>query len=325
MAYSPASNLTTTPSLTHLATVYYERNALDQLMKKFMFRMGTVPDVMPLRSGKTIQFYRYTLLGANITPASEGTVGTGISLTSTTISATVSEYADFITVSTLLKETAIDPILENASEQLGYRAGLSVDTITRTEFDSNVATVGVNTIGAVLSTNDLRKAVFALEGADVRPIENDEFLVILHPYVLYDLQADNTAGGFIDVMKYANAQALIAGGAQMNGVAGRISGCKIVKSTNVGTTGTAPNVKYYTYVIGKGAVGAVDLAGVGPTMVQDPEQKKFKINVIQGGPQVADPAGMIGGLVSYRFVFVAKTLDSSTYRYSIIYSDSSIV
>ena len=91
MAYSPASNLTTSPSLTHLATVYYERNALDQLMKKFMFRMGTVPDVMPLRSGKTVQFYRYSLLGANITPASEGTVGTGITLTTTTISATVSE------------------------------------------------------------------------------------------------------------------------------------------------------------------------------------------------------------------------------------------
>jgi hypothetical protein len=34
---------------------------------------------------------------------------------------------------------------------------------------------------------------------------------------------------------------------------------------------------------------------------------------------------MIGTAVSYRFVLVAKTLDSTTYRYRIIYSDSSII
>lgn len=325
MAYAPASNLTTTPTLTHLATVYYERKALDTLMKKFQFRQGTVPDVMPLRSGKTIQFYRYSLFTANTTPASEGAVGAGLPLTTTTISATVSEYADYITISTLLNDTAIDPITENAADMLGYRAGLTVDTIVRTEFDANVSSVGVNTIGTTFTANDLRKAVMSLEGTDVRPIADDEFLCIMHPYVLYDLTSDNTAGGFIDSMKFANPQALISGGAQMSGVAGRLAGCKILKSTNVGSTGTAPSVKYYTYIIGMGAVGAVDLAGVGPSQVQDPTKQSFKINTIKGGPQIADPAGMIGSAVSYRFVFTAKTLDSTTYRYAIVYSDSSII
>ncbi len=57
----------------------------------------------------------------------------------------------------------------------------------------------------------------------------------------------------------------------------------------------------------------------------DPEKQAFKINVVQGGPQIADPEGMIGCAVSYRFVFVAQTLDSTTYRYRIVYSDSSII
>lgn len=319
MAYAPASNTTLTPSLAHLATVYYERKALDQLKQRFVFREGTMPDVMPLRSGKTIQFYRYSLFGANTTAASEGTVGTGLALTTTTISATVSEYADFITISTLLQETAIDPITENASDQLGYRAGLSADTIVRTEFDSNAASVQLATLGATFSAADLRRSVSLLEGANVRPMKGDNFLGIIHPYVLYDLMSDNTAGGFIDVMKYADPSTMV------NGEAGKMAGVRLLKSTNVGSTGTAPLVQYYTYIIGYGAVGAIDLAGVGPTNVMDPEKQAFKINVIKGGPQIADPEGMIGSAVSYRFVFVAQTLDSTTYRYRIVLSDSSII
>jgi hypothetical protein len=118
---------------------------------------------------------------------------------------------------------------------------------------------------------------------------------------------------------------MIAGGTAMSGEAGKMAGCRIVKSTNVSTTGTAPSAKYYTYIIGKGAVGAIDLSGVGPTNVTNPDTQAFKINVIKGGPQIADPEGMIGSAVSYRFVFAVKTLDSSTYRYRIVYSDSSII
>lgn len=319
MPYQPASNLTTSPSLAHLATVYYERKALDTLKQKFVFREATEPDVMPLRSGKTIQFYRYTLFGANTTPSSEGTVGAGLGLPTTTISATVSEYSDYVTIATLLKETAIDPIVENASEMLGYRGGLSADTIVRTEFDSNVSSVQLATIGTTLAANDFRRSVMLMAGANVRPKIADDFVGIVHPYVLFDVMADNTAGGFIDVMKYANPSAII------NNEAGKVSGVRLMKSTNVGSTGTAPTVKYYTYVVGKGAVGAIDLSGVGPTKVMDPEKQAFRVNVIQGGPQIADPEGMIGAAVSYRFVFVSQTLDSTTYRYRIILSDSSII
>ena len=323
MAYAPAGNTTLTPSLAHLATVYYERKGLDTLMQRFMFREATVPDIMPLRSGKTIQFYRYTLFGANTTPATEGAVGTGLPLTTTTISATVSEYADFITISTLLNETAIDPITENASDMLGYRGGLSADTITRTEFDSNAASVQISTLGATFTANDLRRSVMLLEGANVRPQKGDDFVCIMHPYVLYDLMSDNTAGGFIDVLKYANPSTLVS--PPMSGEAGKMAGCRILKSTNVGSTGTAPSVLYYTYIVGKGAVGAIELAGAGPSNVMDPAKQAFKINVIKGGPQIADPEGMIGSAVSYRFVFVAQTLDSTTYRYRIVLSDSSII
>lgn len=318
MAYAPAGNLTTSAGLTNQIAIYYARKALDQLMKKFRFKSVTMPDSIPLRNGKTVQWYRYSLLAANTTPSAEGTVGTSLPLTTTTVSATVSEYSDFITVSSLLKETAIDPIITSAAEQLSYRAGLSVDTITRTEFDSATATE-LSTLGAAMTVGDVRRAKALLEGADVLPLEDDNFVMISHPYATYDIQSDNTAGGFIDVMKYADPSRMLTG------EVGKISGVRIVHSTNVKTSGTAPNVLYWNYLVGKGAVGSVSLAGVGPSDVVDPTRQNFKINTGPGGPTLADPEGMIGGWVSYRFTYVPKILDSTVYRFKMIKADSTLV
>lgn len=324
MAYTPAGNTTLTGSLTHLQTTYWKRKALDQTKQVFVFNEGTEPDNLPLRSGKTVQWFRYTLFGANTTASSEGVVPTSLTLTTSTVSATVSQYSDFITLSKLLAATALDDMKANAAEQLGYRAGLSVDTITRTEFDSNVSSVQFATLGATLGSIDFRRAVTALQANNVRPKSGSDYIGIIHPYALFDLRSDNTGGGFIDVMKYANPQAL-ANYPTKPGEAGMVENCRLLKSTNVGTTGTAPQAKYYTYVIGKGAVGSVDLEGMGPTQVMDPEKTMFNVNVIDGGPQIADPTGEIAAAVSYWFAFVVKTLDTTTYRYRIILADSSII
>lgn len=320
MAYAPAGNVTGSGGMRHLAAKYYSRKALDQLKAKFRFLLATEPDVLPLRNGRSVQWFRYSLLGANVTPSSEGTVGAGLALDTAVVSATVSEYSDFITLSQLLVDTAIDPIMANAAEQLGYRAGLTVDTVVRTEFDVNIASVTQATIGSNLATNDLRKAKALLEGKNVAPRDGDSFLCIVHPYCLYDIVAETAVGSFVDVSKYAQPDTLLSG------EVGKISGVRIIASTNVGDDGVAPTTKkYYTYVVGKGAVGAVDLAGSGPSKVQDPSKQSFKINTIEGKPQIADPEGVVGGAVSYRFVFAAKTLDSVNFRYQIIPSDSSIV
>jgi len=324
LTYTPPSNATTTASLAHLATVWYNRRALDQLKQMFRFLPLTEPDIIPQRVGKTVQWFRYTLFVANPNPSAEA-VGAGLPLTTTTVSATVSQYSDFATISTLLEETAIDPITQNAAEQLGYRAGLSVDTVTRNEFDANVASVQLNTVGAYFGAADARRVVAILSTANVLPKQDDEYWGVIHPYVVYDLQADNTAGGFIDYLRWGKPELIEKGYEKMgSGVVGSTGGCLFKKSTNVTTSGTAPNVLYYTYITGKGAVGSVDLAGSGPTRVEDPKSESFKINTIRGGPQIADPEGNIGSAVSYRFVYVAKTLDT-TYRYRIVLADASLV
>ena len=319
MAYTPASNTTGTGTLRHLATVYYKKQALDQLMKKFYFMSAGEPDIIPLRSGKTVQYYRYTLFSANTSAASEGVVGTGLQLDTNTISATVTEYSDFLTGSSLLDDTAIDPIAENSAKQLGYRAGLSTDTVCRIELDSASSSTNMSTAGPNGTSSDLRRAKALLNGVDVLPMQGEDFMGIIHPYVLFDILSDNTAGGFIDVMRYSQP------GVAMTGEVGKVEGVRLVKSTNVATSGTAPNVLYTTYVVGQGAMGVVSLAGRGPSKVTDPRKQSFSVNVIPGKPQIADPEGKIGFAVSYRFVFVAKLLDTTTFRFKTILMDSSII
>jgi N4-gp56 family major capsid protein len=326
MAYAPAGNLTTSPGLAHLATVWYNRRALDQLKKRFRFYNACEPDMVPRRSGKTVQWFRYTLLGANTTAAPEGAPGASNTLTSSTLSGTVAEYADFITVSTLLDETSIDPIVQNASEQLGYSAGLSVDTIIKTAFDGqSSAKLSPGTLGTYATVDDLRRCKALLEGIDVRPKDDRYYYGIMHPYIIYDVKSDNTAGGFIDLMKWADPKVFLEPPNPFDDPVGIVDNIKIWATTNVTTSGAVPNVLYRTYVVGRGAAGAVDLQGSGPSRVEDPSKQQFRINVIRGGPQIADPPGMIGAAVSYRYVFLSVILDTTNLRYRMFDADASLV
>lgn len=318
MAYAPAGVTTQTPSLLHLATVYYERRSLDRLEAMFRFYQVCEPHPIPQGSGRTIQMNRYTLPGFNTTPAAEGVIGAPVPQATTIVTATVEQYSDFMSASALLEETDINPTNDRMADDLSYRAAGTVDTIIRTEVDSNTGALK-STIGAYLSAADFKANVALLLGINVRPRFDNYFFSVIHPYAVYDLISDNTAGGFIDALKYT------AGRQVLQGEVGEIGMCRLLTSTNVGTSGTAPNVLYYTYIMGMGGLGIVDLSGKGPDGVVDPRKERFKLNMVKGGPSPADPVGEIASYVSYRFVFAAKTLDTTNLRFAIVKADASLV
>lgn len=318
MAYAPAGTTTQTASLGHLATVYYDRIALDRLMAMFRFAQVVEPHPMPLHSGKTIQMFRFALPGFNTSPSAEGFIPAPIPQASSTITATVEQYSDFMSASTLLTDTDINNTTDQMVDDLSYRAAGSTDTIIRLEIDSNTA-AQTSTQGATLSASDFKANVALLKGINVRPFNGQDFVSVMHPYVAYDVISDNTAGGFIDSLKYANGTAVL------NGELGRVGGVRLMESTNVAITGTAPNQLYSTYIMGKGGVGIVDLTGKGPSRVMDPQNERFNLNVIKGGPSAPDPTGEIATYVSYRFVFAVKTLDSVNLRFKIVLANASLV
>lgn len=315
MAYSPASNLTSTGTLTHLISVYYDRRALTSLRKKFMFWKGVDTRTLPKKNGKVIQFYRYSQLGANTTPTAEGTVGTGLALTSATVQATVAQYSDFISFSDMLVETAPDnDIVAVGADLLGYRAGLTVDTIMRNEVDSVAASIDVAPLGDYFTGMDVANIRHRLAGMDIKPFPDGYFKALAHPYVMYDFIHDPQVGGFLDVVKQGGEGKERLFRMEDRGYVARWSGVEIWESTNVTMVAGSPN-KYRVYFFGQEGLAAIDLAGRGPSRTEDQDRSKFSVNVIrEAKPSIADPEGKIRAAVSYNFVFCAKILDTNPYR-----------
>jgi N4-gp56 family major capsid protein len=254
------------------------------------------------------------------------------------VSATVSQYTDFASVSDMLKDTAIDPIVESVSDMLSYRAAYVVDTITRTEIDSpntsaitTASNAGMLTLGSNFRAADARNVRHQLQGLDVQPMDSGpakgSFFGVIHPYVSYDLVNDPAAGGLMDIYKYTDPSAFVKN--EDRGAVAAVGGCRFFENTNVKVIGTSTHT-YRTYVFGKNAVGVVDLAGRGPSnRVKDPSKERFSLQVVEGKPSIADPEGVIGAMVSYNFKFAAKILDAPNlngqYRYRMLDCTSSIV
>lgn len=319
MSYAPAGTTTQSPGIAAMNNVtYFERKGLDRLMPNLYFLQVGNPTTLPMKSGRTIQWFRRGLPAIDTAPKPDGVIPNPIPQTANTLTSTVEEYGDFMSSSTLWDETNIDDAEVNGMvDDLSYQAAVSADTIARLEVDSNVNSM-CDTLGSTLSAADFKAQAAIMEGINVRPYANGDFMAVAHPYVIYDVISDNTAGGFIDATKYTNGTAVL------NGEIGKIGGARIMKSTNVGNDGTAaPNTKFYTYIFGNGGFGIVDLAGRGPSKVTDPANQRFKLNVLKGGPTGWDPTGTIGTYVSYRFVFAAKTFDAN--RFKIVKADASLV
>ena len=309
MAYTPAANLTSSATLPHLQSIYYKKTGLDRLMKKFVFRKPCMKDSIPKSNGRTVQWFRYQNLSAQPVPTTEGSVGTPQAITSKVLAATVSQYTSFINLSDYLMDTGIDSTAVNAADLLGYQAGLTVDYLTRTVFDNEYSGCSMSTIGTYFRVADLRNARHQLQALDVQPFDEGEFYVYMHPFVSFDLVNDPQAGGLADIFKYnTNVANTPLVKYEDRGVVTHIAGCRVEESTNVKTTGG----QYTVYVFGKGAVGALDLEGRGPSNVTDPAKQSFKINTIKGSPSIVDPEFVIGAAVSYNFVFTSVVMEGPT-------------
>lgn len=307
MAYGPSPNTTSAAGQAHLAAVTYRKTGLDRLEKKFCFRRPLMKESLPKQNGRTLQFYRHNNLTAQTTPTSEGTVGTSGTISSRVVQATVSQYTAFISLSDLLVDTSISPEVMNASELLGYQAGLSVDNMTRNVIDAENAGCALSLLGTAFTVADLRNATAQLQAVDVQPMEDGFFAAIIHPFIAFDLVNDPTANGLADIMKYntpinSSPMVKIEDRAHLTNVAT----CSIEISTNVYSSSTT----YRSYIFGRNGIAAVDLAGRGPSEVYDPTKQKFRINVQNySGGSVADPENVIAATASYNFVFTSVVLE----------------
>jgi len=255
---------TTGNDLSPEMKTYYSDYLLDLAEPELVHDQFGQKHPIPRNGGKTIEFRQYDPLPEQLTPLSEGVTPDGQSLNVKTVTATISQYGGYVTISDMLQLTAIDNNLVQATRLVGSQAGRTLDTITREVMAAGtvVQYAGGRTSRAaisasdVLSVDDVKKAVRFLESQDA-PRIGGYYVGIIHPYAKYDLMKDpdwKSPHQYVDTENiYKNE-------------IGELYGVRFVQSSRAKVfqkAGASSADVYATMIFGDDAYGVTDITGGG--------------------------------------------------------------
>lgn len=216
---------------------FYDMALIDEAQANLVHDQFGQKRPIPANGGKVIEFRKFAPLAKATTPLTEGVTPDGKQLSVSTVSATVSQYGDYITQSDMLELTALDNTILESAKLLGRQAGATLDTVVR-----NVMHSGTNVIYAEKLTDSGAQEVDKREALDIdckisveliqravaklraqnAPTINGKYVGIIHPYVAYDLMRDKE---WIDAHKYASPENLY------EGEIGELAGVRFVQTT----------------------------------------------------------------------------------------------
>lgn len=291
--------MTTTTGLTGPMQLYYDRVFLDRAEAELRYDWGTQKRTVPMNSGKSIVFNRFSTLAAQTTPLTEGVNPSAIDMTSTIVSATILEYGAYVSVSTLFNMTSIDEGLKEHVAVLGYNAGFTVDSLIAAEMKAGAtvqlagakAAISSVAVTDTLSSTEIKKAVRTLKKNFARTFENGMFRGIAPVSGVYDLRGDAT---WLSAQIYTDASKV------KNGQIGALHGVDFVETNNEVTTSSTVTV-YHTFIFGMNAVGTISLSG-------QPDKHIYIKN--PGSTTTSNPLDMFS-TIGWKVQFVPKTLNTA--------------
>ena len=246
---------------------FYDMTLIDEAAPALVHDQFGQKRPIPKNGGKTIEFRKFAPLAKAMTPLTEGVTPDGKSLEVSTVTATINQYGDYITLSDMLEMTAIDNVVVEALKLLGRQGGATLDTVVRNVLHTGtnvtycpkVAADGTETEvtsrealdnTSQLTVKVIQQVVAKLRGQNA-PTINGKYVAIIHPYAAYDLMRDTE---WIDAHKYAQPTNLY------EGEIGEIGGVRFVQTTEAKIY--AGGV-FGTLVFGDGAYGVTEITGGG--------------------------------------------------------------
>lgn len=245
---------------------------------------------IPQKSSLTAKFRRYNKLDAATAPLSEGVSPTGKTNTKTDITATLSQYGDFVLITDVIRDSHEDPVLQENTDLLGEQQAETWDLLRAgvLKAGSNVAYTngtGRSDVNTPISKLALRRAERTLGRQEAKPITSivkagpnqstfpipPAYVAVCHIDCLMDLEQ---LSDWIAVQEYASGQGSI------NGEKGASGSIRFVIDNNVdpwadtggsygsmiSTSSSAADV-YPILIFGRDAYGVVSLSGKGGTSV----------------------------------------------------------
>lgn len=222
-------NPNTTEGLSAEMKTYYSDYLIDNAVPNLVHDQFGQKHPIPANGGKTINFRKFVPFTKASKPLTEGITPNGGSLSVTKVTADVSQYGYYVTLSDVLMLTAVDNTLVETTRLLGSQAGTTLDTVTREVLNAGTSVMyatgresrSLLDETAKLCVDDIFKAARFLKSQNTPKIEGG-YVAIIHPDVSYDLMRDEE---WIDVNKYANSENIFAG------EIGKIGGVRFVETT----------------------------------------------------------------------------------------------
>lgn len=186
------------------ARQYYVKTLLENSEPKLVYAKYGDEQPLPQGNGKRMQWRKFSKLAKALTPLTEGVTPQGNNLTMSTVDGAISQYGDWIRLSDIVKLTALDNLVVQATKQLGSQAGRTRDTIVRevlmggtavryapkyvSTVETEVTTRGGLDMTALMTPDLLIRAATDLDAMDNDGVDGGEdYVAIMHPFVAYDL------------------------------------------------------------------------------------------------------------------------------------------
>ena len=291
VAASPSTN-TLAPELK----TFYDTELLENARTEMFYAQFGRKQRLPKNGGTTIEWRKFNTF-ARASELKEGVIPTGQQFGSSSITASISQYGTYTSITDKLEMRAYDNVILAATEEMGASAAATQETLIR-----NALLVGTNVMycdnvdvnGTVLSTPTspatmgagggssnsdgwalltptmVNKAVTKMK-KDRVPRINGKYYAVIHPSVAYDLRQSKE---WIEVHKYAATSEIF------NGEIGELHGCRFIEDTFAPILGgsyiysgsttyknKSNGVTYATYFFGKDGFGIVDPEGGGLEMI----------------------------------------------------------
>ena len=291
VAANPSTN-TLAPELK----TFYDTELLENARTEMFYAQFGRKQRLPKNGGTTIEWRKFNTF-ARASELKEGVIPTGQQFGSSSLTASISQYGTYTSITDKLEMRAYDNVILAATEEMGASAAATQETLIR-----NALLVGTNVMycdnvdvnGTVISTPTspatmgagggssnsdgwalltptmVNKAVTKMK-KDRVPRINGKYYAVIHPSVAYDLRQSKE---WIEVHKYAATSEIF------NGEIGELHGCRFIEDTFAPILGgsyiysgsttyknKSNGVTYATYFFGKDGFGIVDPEGGGLEMI----------------------------------------------------------
>lgn len=296
VAASPSTN-TLAPELK----TFYDTELLENARTEMFYAQFGRKQRLPKNGGTTVEWRKFNTFD-RASELKEGVIPTGQQFGSSSLTASISQYGTYTSITDKLEMRAYDNVILAATEEMGASAAATQETLIR-----DALLVGTNVMycdnidadGKVLSTpttpatmgaggktgstgNEVpdgwalltptmvNKAVTKMK-KDRVPRINGKYYAVIHPSVAYDLRQSKE---WIEVHKYAATSEIF------NGEIGELHGCRFIEDTFAPILGgsytysgsttyknKSNGVTYATYFFGKDGFGIIDPEGGGLEMI----------------------------------------------------------